>query len=131
MNSLYKILSKKGRGGDTELRYVNGELAHVNTSESQLIDDYGKAGEAYANNQENSFNETLISRSVGYPLDMGDERYYTWDAQTKLDPVTKKVYSDESMTPPKLTDEQIKDVNMFDQMIFNRELVNKVKRGEL
>ena len=42
MNSLYKILSKKGRGGDTELRYVNGELAHVNTSESQLIDDMVK-----------------------------------------------------------------------------------------
>tara|TARA_A100001391_G_scaffold203001_1_gene194152 strand:+ start:86 stop:652 length:567 start_codon:yes stop_codon:yes gene_type:complete len=93
--------------------------------------DYGKAGEAYANNLENSFNETLISRSVGYPLDMGDERYYTWDAQVKIDPVTKKIYNDESITPPKLTDEQIKDVNMFDQMIFNRELVSKVKRGEL
>lgn len=51
MKNLYSILSKKGRGGDTELRYVNGELAHVNSIESDLIDNYGKAGEDYVSNQ--------------------------------------------------------------------------------
>ena len=51
MKNLYSILSKKGRGGDTELRYVNGKLAHVNSIESDLIDNYGKAGEDYVSNQ--------------------------------------------------------------------------------
>ena len=88
-------------------------------------------GHYYADNIDNSFRQTLISRSIGMPLQLGDERNYTWDAQTKQNANTGKFYVDESVTPPQLTDDQIKDRNMFDQMIFNRELVGKVKRGEL
>ena len=90
-----------------------------------------EGGHYYADNIDNSFKQTLISRSVGMSLQRGDERNYTWDAQTKQNPNTGKFYTDESVAPPQLTDEQIKDRNMFDQMIFNRELVSKVKRGEL
>ena len=90
-----------------------------------------EGGNYYADNIDNSFKQTLISRSVGMSLQRGDERNYTWDAQTKVNPNTGKYFVDESINPPQLTDEQIKDRNMFDQMIFNRELISKIKRGEL
>lgn len=38
-------LANKGRGGDTELRIVDGELSHVNTDEAAAIDMYGSVGE--------------------------------------------------------------------------------------
>ena len=47
MKNLYSILSNKGRMGDTELRYVNGELAHVNENEAYILDKYGKTGEDF------------------------------------------------------------------------------------
>ena len=47
MKNLYFILSNKGRMGDTELRYVNGELAHVNENEAYILDKYGKTGEDF------------------------------------------------------------------------------------
>lgn len=46
--SLSKIVSDEsffGRGNDTQMRYVDGELSHVNKQEAKLIDDYGKKGE--------------------------------------------------------------------------------------
>ena len=39
------LLSKMGRGGDTELRHVDGELSHVNPTEAAAIDMYGSIGE--------------------------------------------------------------------------------------
>lgn len=45
MSSIYDTLSKKGRYGDKELRYIDGELAHVNKLEANLLDNYGLAGE--------------------------------------------------------------------------------------
>ena len=90
-----------------------------------------EGGHYYADNIDNSFKQSLISRSVGMALQYGDQRNYTWDAQTRVNPNTGKYFVDESMPAPMLTDEQIKDRNMFDQMLFNRELVSKVKRGEL
>jgi hypothetical protein len=45
MNNLYSILAKKGRGGDTQLRYVDGELAHVNNTEAEILDNNGLEGE--------------------------------------------------------------------------------------
>ena len=41
----YNDLAKKGRGGDTELRYVDGELSHVNPREALIIDKFGAKGE--------------------------------------------------------------------------------------
>ena len=90
-----------------------------------------EGGKYYADNIANSFRETLISRSVGMPLKHGDARNYTWDAQTVVNPETGKYFIDETIDPPPLTDDQIKDRNMFDQMLFNRELINKVKTGQL
>ena len=90
-----------------------------------------EGGHYYADNIDNSFKQSLISRSVGMALQYGDQRNYTWDAQTRVNPNTGKYFVDESIAPPMLTDDQIKDRNMFDQMLFNRELVSKVKRGEL
>ena len=46
--SLSKIISDEsffGRGNDTQMRYVDGELSHVNKQEAELIDKYGKKGE--------------------------------------------------------------------------------------
>ena len=34
-----------GRGGDTKLRNVDGELSHVNADEAAAIDMYGSVGE--------------------------------------------------------------------------------------
>ena len=39
------LLSKMGRGGDTKLRNVDGELSHVNADEAAAIDMYGSVGE--------------------------------------------------------------------------------------
>ena len=42
--SLSKIISDEsffGRGNDTQMRYVDGELSHVNKQEAELIDKYG------------------------------------------------------------------------------------------
>ena len=39
------LLSKMGRGGDTKLRNVDGELSHVNADEAAAIDLYGSVGE--------------------------------------------------------------------------------------
>ena len=37
MNLIDKI-AEQGRGGDTELRIVDGEVSHVNKEEAQVID---------------------------------------------------------------------------------------------
>jgi hypothetical protein len=47
MSNLYSILAKKGRLGDNALRYVGGELSHVNSQEAAIIDKYGTKGEAF------------------------------------------------------------------------------------
>lgn len=47
MSNLYSLLAKRGRLGDSELRYVDGELSHVNPMEAELIDDYGPEGESF------------------------------------------------------------------------------------
>lgn len=41
----YKEIAKQGRYGDTELRIVDGQPSHVNTSEARDIDLLGKYGE--------------------------------------------------------------------------------------
>ena len=38
-------LKDKGRFGDTEIRVVNGEKAHVNSTEAKIIDRFGKKGQ--------------------------------------------------------------------------------------
>ena len=40
-----KDLAKKGRYGDTEIRKVDGQPAHVNPQEAKLIDRRGRLGE--------------------------------------------------------------------------------------
>jgi hypothetical protein len=45
MSILFDVLAKKGRKGDTKVRYVNNELSHVNSAEAYLIDNYGELGE--------------------------------------------------------------------------------------
>jgi hypothetical protein len=41
----YNMLANEGRDGDTELAYVDDELAHVNQLEKDLINRYGDIGE--------------------------------------------------------------------------------------
>ena len=43
-----KNKARLGRGGDTEIREVDGRKSHVNALEAYLIDVNGKAGEEYA-----------------------------------------------------------------------------------
>jgi len=88
-----------------------------------------EGGKYYANNIDNSFRETLISRSVGMNPARKEERNYTWDVQTIKHPETGEFYNDESISPPPLSKEQIRDRDKFDQIIFNRELINKVKQN--
>ena len=48
MSNISDILSDEsffGRGGDTEMRMVNGEMSHVNSEEATIIDMYGSQGE--------------------------------------------------------------------------------------
>ncbi len=87
-----------------------------------------EGGHYYANNIDNSFRETLISRSIGMNPARGDERNFTWDNQTVQSPKTGEMYVDESIPPIPLTKPQIKDRDMFDQMIVNRQLIDKVKQ---
>lgn len=42
-----RSVARKGRKGDTELRRVGGEVAHVNTTEANAIDMLGPMGEAW------------------------------------------------------------------------------------
>ena len=42
-----RSVARKGRKGDTELRRVGGEVAHVNTTEANAIDALGPMGEAW------------------------------------------------------------------------------------
>ena len=49
MNSLLDI-AMQGRNGDTDIRVVNNEVAHVNPMEAQIIDQYGSAGEQIVSN---------------------------------------------------------------------------------
>jgi len=42
----YNNLAQYGRGGDTELRDVDGQISHVNKGEARAIDLFGKLGEA-------------------------------------------------------------------------------------
>ena len=44
-DNLYSVLAKKGINGDSELRYVDGELSHVNKTEAYVLDNYGLKGE--------------------------------------------------------------------------------------
>ena len=44
MNLIDKI-AEQGRGGDTELRIVDGEVSHVNKEEAQVIDKFGPIGQ--------------------------------------------------------------------------------------
>ena len=54
MNSLAKnhlsTSSQMGRFGDDSIRFVDGELSHVNTKEANLIDSLGKSGESMVKN---------------------------------------------------------------------------------
>ena len=46
----YQSTAQKGRMGDTKLRRVGGEVAHVNTTEANAIDWMGPLGEAWVEN---------------------------------------------------------------------------------
>ena len=50
LDSLYKSKASLGRFGDTELRFVNNELSHVNAVEADIIDNYGNVGEEFVQN---------------------------------------------------------------------------------
>ena len=47
LNSLLNQVAKKGRLGDDTLRYVKGELSHVNEFEANMIDNHGDKGEDF------------------------------------------------------------------------------------
>ena len=54
MNSLAKnhlsTTSQMGRFGDDKIRFVDGEISHVNTKEANLIDSLGMTGEMIVKN---------------------------------------------------------------------------------
>ena len=41
----YQNTANKGRGGDALLRFIDGELSHVNAFEAWLVDNHGERGE--------------------------------------------------------------------------------------
>ena len=84
-------------------------------------------GEYYAKNIDNSFRQTLISRSIGMAPKHGDERNFTYDNQVVKHPKTGEYFSDESIKPIPLTKEQIADRDKFDSMIAARKLIDKIK----
>jgi len=43
--SAYDMLASHGRGGDSEIAVVDGEVSHVNSFEDDLIQNYGSVGE--------------------------------------------------------------------------------------
>tara|TARA_Y100001973_G_C5016176_1_gene240847 strand:- start:51 stop:602 length:552 start_codon:yes stop_codon:yes gene_type:complete len=85
-------------------------------------------GEYYAKNIDNSFRETLISRSIGMSPKHGNDRNFIYDNQVVKDPKTGEYFADESIEPIPLTKEQIEDRDKFDTMIVARNLIDKLKR---
>ena len=63
MSILNDYIAKQGRGGDTEIRYVDNELSHVNSAEAYLIDNYGELGEATTQ----TIGSGTINPSTGLP----------------------------------------------------------------
>ena len=49
IDKMYNNIASKGRGGDSELRSVFGEVSHVNPIEVNLIDSLGRSGEEIVN----------------------------------------------------------------------------------
>ena len=72
MNSLAKnhlsTSSQMGRFGDDSIRFVDGELSHVNTKEANLIDSLGKSGESIVKN----IGSGTINRNTGM------KEYFPW-----------------------------------------------------
>ena len=56
-------LVKKGRYGDTHIRYVYGLKSHVNKDEAKLIDSYGSLGEAMVK----EIGAGTINPNTGFP----------------------------------------------------------------
>ena len=56
-------LASKGRGGDTEIRKVDGRPSHVNAHEAYLIDTFGKIGEDFAT----TYGSGTINPETGLP----------------------------------------------------------------
>ena len=68
MSILNDYIAKQGRNGDTELRYVDDKLSHVNTAEAYLIDNYGELGEATTQ----TIGSGTINPNTGLP------EYWSW-----------------------------------------------------
>tara|TARA_R100000734_G_C3318968_1_gene113905 strand:+ start:475 stop:1143 length:669 start_codon:yes stop_codon:yes gene_type:complete len=128
MKNLYSILSNKGRMGDTELRYVSGELAHVNKNEAYILDKYGKTGEDFIKeNGSGTINpetglkeyfiiEGLMAAKFAYDLYKGNEQRKAGER------VSKEI------------DKQINSLQgQFDEIDLNTEdlLQNLTERSEL
>ena len=58
-----RSVARKGRRGDSELRRVGGEVAHVNTTEANAIDTLGPMGEAWVQ----SIGSGTINPQTGKP----------------------------------------------------------------
>ena len=63
-------MAEAGRFGDSEMREVGGELAHVNPTEAEWIDQYGKEGEELV--------QKLGSGSIN--PETGQREYWFWVA---------------------------------------------------
>ena len=66
--NLFDVLAKKGRGKDSKLAFVNGELSHVEPDEETIIAALGPLGEAWVQN---------IGRGTTNPQ-TGLKEYGTW-----------------------------------------------------
>ena len=82
-----RSVARKGRRGDTELRRVGGEVAHVNTTEANAIDMLGPMGEAWVQ----SIGSGTRNPKTGLP------EYHLWHKHGSHIPIVKKavdVYND-------------------------------------
>ena len=90
----YEILADEGRHGDSSIRKVGGELAHVNTTEANAIDILGPLGEAWVEkvgsgtiNPQTGLREYWLKKAikslgnrVQHLLSDTDESYNEWVA---------------------------------------------------
>ena len=84
-------VARKGRKGDTELRRVGGEVAHVNTTEANAIDALGPMGEAWVQSIGSGTRNPQTGRPEYWPKFLTPPSSVREAAQSGLDWIQEEV----------------------------------------
>jgi hypothetical protein len=86
-----RSVARKGRKGDTELRRVGGEVAHVNTTEANAIDALGPMGEAWVQSIGSGTRNPQTGRPEYWPKFLTPPKSVREGVQSGLDWIQEEV----------------------------------------